>query len=154
MMMTSDQRPTPSELASFSRDNVLARQRRLLRSMLEALWDGNRFYRTKFAGLGLDPADFNSENLLSQLPMTTKTELVNDQEERPLYGSNLTYPLDSYVRLHQTSGTTGRPLRWLDTAESWNWHLYLWEIIYHFGGLRSVIPTPMLATIRPLTRNS
>jgi phenylacetate-CoA ligase len=36
------------------------------------------------------------------------------------------------VRLHQTSGTTGRPLRWLDTADSWRWVLDCWEQIYRW----------------------
>ena len=30
-----------------------------------------------------------------------------DQAAHPPYGSNLTYPLDHYVRLHQTSGSGG-----------------------------------------------
>jgi phenylacetate-CoA ligase len=45
----------------------------------------------------------------------------------------LTYPLDRYTRLHQTSGTSGgRPLRWLDTAESWDWWESIWAgYVYH-----------------------
>src|SRR5262249_28413563 len=35
----------------------------------------------------------------------------------------------------QTSGTKGRPLRWLDTAESWSWALGCWEQIYRIAGV-------------------
>src|SRR5439155_17251552 len=40
-----------------------------------------------------------------------------------------------YVRLHQTSGTTGRPLRFLDTAESWQWWKDVWQFIYRGAGV-------------------
>ena len=48
-----------------------------------------------------------------------KRDLVADQQRNPPFGTNLTYPLDRYIQLHQTSGTTGPPLRVLDTAEDW-----------------------------------
>jgi phenylacetate-CoA ligase len=56
-----------------------------------------------------------------EVPALTKQELVADQAAHPPYGTNLTYELDRYVAMHQTSGTTGPPLRVLDTAEDWAW---------------------------------
>jgi phenylacetate-CoA ligase len=44
--------------------------------------------------------------------------------------------VDHYTRLHQTSGTLGKPLRWLDTPESWNWVIGCWETIYRMVGLK------------------
>jgi phenylacetate-CoA ligase len=72
-----------------------------------------------------------------RLPLTTKAELVADQAARPPFGSNLTYPLERYVRLHQTSGSSGdRPLRWLDTEESWAWWRRVWaEHVYPAAGV-------------------
>jgi phenylacetate-CoA ligase len=72
---------------------------------------------------------------LHNLPFTTKRELVADQAAHPLFGSNLTYPLSEYVRLHQTSGTTGRPLKILDTQESWDWWAECWTSIYRAAGV-------------------
>src|SRR5439155_1686685 len=72
---------------------------------------------------------------LGDLPFTTKAELSEDAAAHPPFGSNLTYPLDRYVRIHQTSGTTGRPLRVLDTAESWQWWRDCWEPIYRAAGV-------------------
>src|SRR5207248_2152489 len=54
-------------------------------------------------------------------------ELIADQAAHPPYGSNLTFPLAQYTRLHQTSGTSGQPLRWLDTNKSWEWMLGCWQ---------------------------
>ncbi|HEX9266170.1 MAG TPA: phenylacetate--CoA ligase family protein [Candidatus Limnocylindria bacterium] len=72
---------------------------------------------------------------LGQLPFTTKADLSEDQAAHPPFGTNLTYPLDRYVRLHQTSGTTGRPLRLLDTPESWEWWRECWQPIYRAAGV-------------------
>jgi phenylacetate-CoA ligase len=72
---------------------------------------------------------------LRQLPFTTKAELVADQQAHPPYGTNLSFPLRDYVRLHQTSGTTGQPLKILDTADSWEWWAACWETVYTAAGV-------------------
>jgi phenylacetate-CoA ligase len=69
------------------------------------------------------------------VPFTTKAEIVADQAQNPPYGTNLTYPLDRYTRLHLTSGTSGTPIRWLDTPESWDWMLRNWEHVYRAAGV-------------------
>jgi len=47
----------------------------------------------------------------------------------------LTYPLQRYTRFHMTSGTTGSPLRWLDTPESWEWWTRCWTSVYRAAGV-------------------
>ncbi len=73
------------------------------------------------------------------LPFLTKAEIVEDQKNNLPFGTNLTYHLADYVRLHQTSGSSGgRPLRWLDTARSWLWWTGLWaNHIYKAAGITS-----------------
>jgi phenylacetate-CoA ligase len=97
-----------------------------LSSRLSELREANPFYRAKL------PARASG---LGDLPFTTKTELSEDQAARPPFGTNLTYPIERYVRLHQTSGTTGRPLRILDTADSWEWWRGCWQPIYRAAGV-------------------
>jgi len=92
-----------------------------LSSRLSDLRQRNPFYRAKLP---------ERASALSELPFTTKAELSGDQATHPPFGSNLTYPIERYVRLHQTSGTTGRPLRILDTAESWEWWRECWQAVY------------------------
>ncbi|MDQ0190266.1 phenylacetate--CoA ligase family protein [Alicyclobacillus cycloheptanicus] len=53
----------------------------------------------------------------------------------PPYGTNHTYPESSYVRYHQTSGTTGRPLKILDTKQSWDWWLDCWMEVLRSAGV-------------------
>lgn len=69
------------------------------------------------------------------MPFTTKAELTADQERIPPYGTLLTYSPEQYTRLHQTSGTHGNPLRWLDTPASWNWMLDCWKQMFVIAGV-------------------
>lgn len=121
--------PSPAT-ATDPRDAQPARVRELLAAVLPA----NPFYARKFAGLRAEIATLDD---FARLPFTTKAELAADQAAHPPYGSNLTYPLDRYCRFHQTSGTSsGRPLRWLDTAASWEWILGCWREYFALMGLR------------------
>ncbi len=56
-----------------------------------------------------------------KIPLLTKDELVEDQERHPPFGTNLTFELERYTHVHQTSGTTGVPLKVLDTTDDWAW---------------------------------
>lgn len=110
-------------------------QIRRLRELLARLLPGNAFYRTKFAQVQLH--DIQAPGDLVRLPFTTKQDLWLDQQQQPPYGTALTYSQSAYVRMHQTSGTTtGQPLRWLDTAASWQWLLGCWDQIFNWIGLR------------------
>lgn len=105
-----------------------------LRELAEAL-KGNRFYSDKLAAAGLSPEDLGDVAALSRFPFTTKVELQEDQAAHPPYGSNLSFPLEQYSRLHQTSGTMGQPIRWLDTVESWRWFVGCWDMIFAAAGV-------------------
>ncbi len=111
-----------------------ALQREKLARMLAVVRSTNLFHRGKLAGLVPD----SSAVELTRAPLTTRAELQQDQEAHPPYGTNLSCLPSAYVRLHQTSGSTGSaPLRWLDTAESWDWCLKCWSIVYRGAGLRA-----------------
>ena len=118
---------------SASRDELVAGQLARLRTGLAEILPTNAFYRRKLAGL--DPRDLREVGDLSRIPFTTKHELIADQLMAPPFGTNLTYPLGRYVRVHQTSGTTGRPLRVLDTEDSWRWWSHLWSHVYRAAGV-------------------
>jgi phenylacetate-CoA ligase len=115
------------------RQPINERQITRLRRMLEIVLPANDFYRRKFASAGL--GEINSLEQLGTLPFTTKSELVDDQQQNPPFGSNLTFPPECYIRIHQTSGTTGQPVYWLDNEESWNWWAECWRIIFEAAGV-------------------
>ena len=123
-----------SQLETASRSLIEAHQLSRLQMGLARLLPRNRFYEQKLLA---DHKSITLESLkqLSLLPFTTKQELVADQEAYPPFGSNLTYAPADYIRLHQTSGTTGRPLKILDTQESWDWWADCWTSVYRGAGV-------------------
>jgi phenylacetate-CoA ligase len=101
----------------------------LLENLLAEILPDNSFYAAKLRNAG-------PGSPLSALPFTLKRELIDDQIAHPPYGSNLTYPIGRYTRFCQTSATTtGTPMRWLDTPESWDWMIGNWLRVYQAAGV-------------------
>lgn len=122
----------------MDRQQLEARQLAALRRMLDPVLASNRFYKRKLEAAGISSGeDIRTREDLARLPFTTKAELSADQEATPPFGTNLSAPIESYVRIHQTSGTTGRPLRCLDTEESWAWWGRCWARVYENAGVTS-----------------
>ena len=120
----------------LDRSALNERQLARLHTLLGPVLASNAFYRQKLNAAGIGrPEDIESLAAYSQLPFTTRAELSADQIAHPPYGSNLTYPVERYTRIHQTSGTTGQRLRWLDTAESWDWWGRCWAEVYEGAGV-------------------
>ncbi len=118
-----------------TRSEILSSQLAELRRLLSALLPANAFYAKKYSRL--PTTDITRLEDFARFPFTTKEELVADQQSVPPFGTNLTFPLDCYTRLHQTSGTRGQPLRWLDTPESWNWMVENWRKIFVAAGAKA-----------------
>ena len=106
-----------------------------LRSMFKKIYGHNRFYTDKFDTAGIDHKAIQNVNDLAKIPLTSKEELTKAQQDNPPFGSNATFPESAYSRFHQTSGTTGKPLRVLDTPESWEWWGRCWGFVLTGAGL-------------------
>jgi len=119
-----------TERSEISVDELRAMQLAKLRAGLPDVLAKNGFWRKRLH-------DVRGWDGFEGLPLTTKSELVADQAAAPPFGTNLTYPIDRYVRMHQTSGSSGgRPLHWLDTAESWEWCVRIWsDHVYRAAGV-------------------
>ena len=105
------------------------------RSMFKKIYGHNRFYTEKFDSAGIDHEAIQNVNDMAQIPLTNKEELIKAQQDKPPFGSNATFPESAYSRFHQTSGTTGKPLRVLDTPESWDWWGRCWGFVLTGAGL-------------------
>jgi phenylacetate-CoA ligase len=117
-------------LDRLDRNALSAMQSARLAKMLVDIHGRNAFYTRKLdaAGISVDRLRFPRD--LAALPFTTKSELTADQTANPPWGTALSEPLERYTRYCQTSSTTGRPLRWLDTPESWQWMIECWKAVY------------------------
>ena len=114
-----------------ARRALAARQSERLQRLVIRITDhrGNAFYTRKLAAAGVDAASIARDGI-GTLPFTTKAELIADQDAYPPWGTAHTEPIGAYTRYHQTSSTTGRPLRWLDTNASWQWALDCWKSVF------------------------
>src|SRR5206468_825354 len=86
-----------------SRREIEAAQLDQLRALLTELFPGNKFYSNKLQAGGLTFDVAGLDDFSRRFPFTTKAELAQDQAVHPPFGSDLTYPLSSYTRYHQTS---------------------------------------------------
>ena len=118
-----------------SREELERIQLAKLRELLGAVRPANAFYETKLGQAGIDDSVASLAAFRANCPFTTKPELADDHAAYPPYSSNLTFPLERYTRVHQTSGTSGKPLRWLDTPESWQWMIDNWCDIFSAAGV-------------------
>jgi phenylacetate-CoA ligase len=103
--------------------------------LIRAVWQGNSFYIEKWRKAGLSARPVDSPEDLAGFPLTTRVELTEDQGACPPFGTNLTFYAHHYHRVHRSSGTTGRGLYWLDTAESWDWCLERSAALFRLAGL-------------------
>jgi phenylacetate-CoA ligase len=114
----------------LDRGDLAAAQGRRLAQLLLAIYGRNPFYTRKLDRAGIDVRALRLPDDLATLPLTTKAELNADQAANPPWGTALTEPIEKYTRYCQTSSTTGRPLRWIDTNENWQWMLECWKAVY------------------------
>lgn len=119
----------------MGREQLRDLQVQRLTSVLGVIWDLNRFYTSKFRDAGFQPGDLKTLDDLALLPFTTKAELMAAQTKDEFLSANCTFPEEAYTRIHQTSGTTGEPLRVYDTADSWAWWGRCWAHVLTGAGL-------------------
>lgn len=81
-----------------------------LREQVDYVAGRSGFYGRKLAEAGVRPGDLRAAADLRRLPVTTKEELRKDQEAHPPFGMYTAAPLEEIVRVHKTSGSSGRPL--------------------------------------------
>ncbi len=119
------------------RERLRTLQFQKLQKLLREISGRNRFYTKKWKETGIVAPEIQSLSDFQKLPFTHKSELTRAQEEAPPFGTNATFSVDAYTRVHQTSGTTGTPLRVVDTPESWEWWGDCWGHVLRAAGVTS-----------------
>jgi phenylacetate-CoA ligase len=92
----------PIEIAS--RDEIAALQLQRLQWSLRHAYENVAMYRERFDAAGVRPEDLKSLSDLSKFPFTYK----NDLRDNYPFGL-FAVPRDQIIRLHASSGTTGKP---------------------------------------------
>jgi len=92
------------EFETLPREALAALQGKRLRDLVDRVHGAVPFYRKKLAAAGFKPGDVRGLDDLSRLPFTTKDDL------RETYPFGLfAVPMERVVRVHASSGTTGKP---------------------------------------------
>ncbi len=95
----------------------------------------NAFYLRKLRiGAGNVSKSWIKENFDS-FEFTSKLELQNSQSSYPPYGDFHYLDNAHYNRFHQTSGSSGKPLLFLDSKDGWEWLLNNWLKIFALAGI-------------------
>jgi len=93
------------EAERASRDEIIALQTKRMAWTLEHAYGNIAHYRKAFDAKGVRPSDFKQLSDLARFPFTTKTDL------RDNYPFNMfAVPREKLVRVHASSGTTGKPI--------------------------------------------
>ena len=102
-----DLSPQPSDLEPIeraSRDEIASLQLQRMQWTLRHVYENVKPYRDKFEAHGVHPDDLKSLEDLAKFPFTTKQDL-RDQYPFGMFA----VPREQVVRVHASSGTTGRP---------------------------------------------
>jgi phenylacetate-CoA ligase len=92
------------EYETMPRERLADLQLERLQQTIKRVYDNVPFYRNKLSEAGIEPGDIKSLDDLSRLPFTTKQDL-RDNYPFGLFA----VPMEEVVRLHASSGTTGKP---------------------------------------------
>src|SRR5882757_5012941 len=101
----STYQPEMDDIERASRDEIIALQIKRLAWSLSHAYDNVAHYKKAFDKAGVHPSDFKALADLSKFPFTVKTDL------RDNYPFNMfAVPREKLVRVHASSGTTGKPI--------------------------------------------
>jgi phenylacetate-CoA ligase len=122
---------------TLDRERLEALQLAKLRIQCEWAYERSPWYRRRFVDWGFVPEQLNSLDDLHRIPLLTRDEWMSSQFVKPPYGELPTIDGAGAIRIHTTSGTTGRgPLRALDSRKDWAWIAEMWAYALWGCGVR------------------
>ena len=112
-------------------------QVRKFREQLTHAYENAPFYREKLDAAGVDPSAVQTMADVREVPTTEKGELRAAQGGDPFpYGDLLAVDPREVTEYHQTSGTTGQPVRQADSWADWEWWNDCWATVLWAQGIR------------------
>lgn len=92
------------KIETASREEIRAIQLERLKNQVKFSYENVPFYKKKFDEIGLKPEDIQALDDIRKIPFTVKSDL-RDNYPYGLFG----VPMKDIVRIHASSGTTGKP---------------------------------------------
>ncbi|MDT8861337.1 AMP-binding protein [Alkalihalobacillus sp. MEB130] len=114
--------------------NVIDLQEEKLRKQVQYVYNHSPFYREKFEQLSLTPGDITCIEDLEKLSFTYKDEIRESQRVQGPLGRHAAVSLEDVIRVHSSSGTTGRPTYVGITRHDYDvWTEILARVLYTHG---------------------
>jgi phenylacetate-CoA ligase len=121
------------ELETMPRDGLLDYQLNLFRKQMAYVYERAPMYKRKFDQAGVRPEDIRTIDDVQKVPFTTKEELRQSQEKYPPFGEFHCIRPEEGVRVFQTTGTTGIPVRSLLSKKDWYVNYYDQFLYFMYG---------------------
>ena len=118
------------ELETLPREKLEELQLQRFRERMQYVYDRSPMYRRKYDAAGIKPADIRTLDDIKNVPFTVKEELRESQAQHPPWGDFICIPPEEGVRVFQTTGTTGIPVKAILNKADWTTHCY--EQFMHF----------------------
>ena len=121
------------EIETLSAEEVWHMQQQLWQKQWQYVMQHSKFYQDKYQGR------FDREITLAelkQLPFTEKDELRASQERCYPFGDYVACAPEQVIRLHMTSGTTGKPLQLANSQNDLDWIAKIGGRAFYAAGLR------------------
>ena len=118
------------QMETLPREKLEELQLQRFRERMQYVYDHSPMYRRKYDEAGIKAADIRSLDDIQNVPFTVKEELRESQALHPPWGDFICIPPEEGVRVFQTTGTTGIPVKAIMNKADWTTHFY--EQFMHF----------------------
>ncbi len=108
--------PDQETMPAAAREAVILTK---LQDVVRYAWDHSPFYREKWEQAGVHPDHLKTLQDLERFPVVQKSELREEQAKHPPFGRYLCIEPRDVLRVHGTSGTTGKPTAFAIGWEDW-----------------------------------
>jgi phenylacetate-CoA ligase len=112
------------EIETLPREQLEELQLSRFKERLQYVYERSPMYRRKYDEAGIKPSDIRTLADIQRVPFTVKEELRESQAQHPPWGDFICIPPDEGVRVFQTTGTTGIPVKALLNKTDWFTHYY------------------------------
>lgn len=130
------------ELETMPRAGLGELQLRRFRERMAYVYEHSPMYRRKYDEAGVRPQEIRTLADVRRVPVTVKEELRESQARRPPWGDFLCIRPEEGVRVFQTTGTTGIPVKVVLNRTDWTVHFY--EQFMHFMHGYGITPADVL----------
>lgn len=121
------------EMETLPRGKLEALQLERFKTQMQYVYEHSLMYCKKYDEAGIKPSDVRSLNDIQYIPFTVKEELRKSQAEQPPWGYFPCLPPELGVRVSQTTGTTGIPVKVYWSKTDWSQCFYEQFMHYMYG---------------------